>query len=60
MNNRNHSVEAYKAAIKAAKSIHKWGWYAAKRYAQKRGVSAQLWRIVVHNEVLRASYALEG
>ena len=33
------------AAIHAAKNLSFWGRWAARRYAQKRGVSPRLYRI---------------
>ena len=41
-----------KAAIYAAKNTNNWGHFAARRYAQKRGVSARLYRIARQCEAL--------
>lgn len=32
-------------AIRAAQNIHRWGRYAARRYTERRGVPASLYRL---------------
>lgn len=32
-------------AVRAAQNVNRWGRYAARRYAQKRGVPASLYRL---------------
>ena len=39
------------AAIIAAKRVTSWGRFAARRYAEKRGVTARLYRIARQCEI---------
>ncbi len=40
-------------AIKAAKNRNSWGHFAARRFSQKRGVSARLYRIARQCEAMQ-------
>lgn len=39
-------------AVRAAQNVNRWGRYAARRYAQKRGVPASLYRLARQLETL--------
>jgi len=45
-------TEQAQAAIKAAKNLQNWGPFAARRYCEKRGVSARLYRIARQCEMM--------
>ena len=46
-------TENAKNAIKAAKNRNSWGRFAARRFCEKRGVSARLYRIACQCEVMQ-------
>ena len=41
--NLNEATPQALAAVKAAKNGHRWGWWAARQYAEKRGVTPLMW-----------------
>ena len=43
------------AAVIAAKHAHKWGDYAAVRYAEKRGATFRMYMIALRVELQRKS-----
>lgn len=40
-------------AIRAAQHVNQWGRYAARRYAEKRGVPASLYRLARQLEAMK-------
>lgn len=43
------------AAVRAVKNRHRWGTYAAWRYAKKQGVSVSMYLLAMHIEKGRQS-----